>query len=57
MPDTWEYPWFAAWDLSFHVIAFARLDPLYAKEQLQLLLREWYMHPNGRDARLRVRLW
>lgn len=47
MPDKWEYPWFAAWDLSFHVISFARLDPLYAKEQLQLLLREWYTHPSG----------
>ena len=47
MPDTWEYPWFAAWDLAFHMIAFARIDPQFAKEQLLLLLREWYMHPNG----------
>jgi hypothetical protein len=47
MPDTWEYPWFAAWDLAFHVIPFARIDPQFAKEQLVLLLREWYMHPNG----------
>ena len=47
MPDTWEYPWFAAWDLAFHMIPMARLDPAYAKEQLNLLLREWYMHPNG----------
>jgi hypothetical protein len=47
MPDTWEYPWYAAWDLAFHVIPFARIDPQFAKEQLVLLLREWYMHPNG----------
>ncbi|MBL8765337.1 MAG: glucosidase [Phycisphaerae bacterium] len=47
MPDTWEYPWFAAWDLAFHMIPFARLDPVFAKEQLLLFLREWYMHPNG----------
>ncbi len=47
MPDKWEYPWFAAWDLAFHVIPLARLDPEYAKAQLELLLREWYMHPNG----------
>jgi len=47
MPDKWEYPWFAAWDLSFHMIAFARIDPEFAKEQLILLLREWYSHPNG----------
>ena len=47
MPDKWEYPWFAAWDLAFHLVSFARLDPLYVKEQLQVLLREWYMHPNG----------
>ena len=47
MPDKWEYPWFAAWDLAFHMIAFARLDPQFAKEQLLLFLREWYMHPNG----------
>ena len=47
MPDTWEYPWFAAWDLAFHMIPMSRLDPAFAKEQLNLLLREWYMHPNG----------
>ncbi len=47
MPDNWEYPWFAAWDLAFHTIPFARLDPFFAKHQLILLLREWYMHPNG----------
>jgi hypothetical protein len=47
MPDKWEYPWFAAWDLAFHMIPFARIDADFAKHQLQLLLREWYMHPNG----------
>ncbi len=47
MPDTWEYPWYASWDLAFHTIPFARLDPDFAKHQLVLLLREWYMHPNG----------
>ncbi|MGO8688787.1 MAG: MGH1-like glycoside hydrolase domain-containing protein [Thermoguttaceae bacterium] len=47
VPDKWEYPWYAAWDLAFHMIPFARLDPAFAKEQLTLLLREWYMHPNG----------
>ena len=47
MPDKWEYPWFAAWDLAFHMIPFARIDPHFAKEQLLLLLREWYMNPNG----------
>jgi hypothetical protein len=47
MPDKWEYPWYAAWDLAFHCIAFAHLDPVFAKEQLVLLTREWYMHPNG----------
>jgi len=47
MPDKWEYPWFAAWDLAFHMIPFARIDPDFAKQQLLLLLREWYMHPNG----------
>lgn len=47
MPDKWEYPWFAAWDLAFHMIPFAELDPEFAKAQLVLLLREWYMHPNG----------
>ncbi|MBX3360541.1 MAG: glucosidase, partial [Phycisphaeraceae bacterium] len=47
MPDTWEYPWYAAWDLAFHCVAFARVDPHFAKDQLLLLLREWYMHPSG----------
>ncbi|MDD5564018.1 MAG: hypothetical protein PHQ91_09915 [Thermoanaerobaculaceae bacterium] len=47
MPDTWEYPWFAAWDLAFHMLPLARLDPEAAKGQLVLLLREWYMQPNG----------
>ncbi len=47
MPDTWEYPWYAAWDLAFHAIPLALIDPHFAKEQLVLLLREWYMHPNG----------
>jgi hypothetical protein len=47
MPDKWEYPWYAAWDLAFHMIPFAQLDPLFAKEQLILFLREWYMHPSG----------
>jgi hypothetical protein len=47
MPDKWEYPWFAAWDLAFHMIPMARLDPAFAKDQLNLLMREWYMHPNG----------
>lgn len=47
MPDKWEYPWYAAWDLAFHMIPMARVDPDFAKKQLSLLLREWYMHPNG----------
>ncbi|HEU5304165.1 MAG TPA: hypothetical protein VFU40_05925, partial [Gemmatimonadales bacterium] len=47
MPDKWEYPWFAAWDLAFHMIPFAQIDPHFAKDQLLLFLREWYMHPNG----------
>jgi hypothetical protein len=47
MPDKWEYPWYASWDLAFHCIAMALVDPDFAKEQLILLLREWYMHPNG----------
>ena len=47
MPDKWEYPWFAAWDTAFHMIPFAAIDPDFAKDQLLLLLREWYMHPNG----------
>jgi hypothetical protein len=47
MPDNWEYPWYAAWDLSFHMIPFATIDPDFAKDQLVLFMREWYMHPNG----------
>ncbi len=47
MPDKWEYPWYAAWDLAFHMIPFAHIDPEFAKEQLVLLLREWYLHPSG----------
>jgi hypothetical protein len=47
MPDKWEYPWYAAWDLAFHTIPLALVDPEFAKEQLVLFLREWYMHPNG----------
>ncbi len=47
MPDTWEYPWYAAWDLAFHCIPLALIDPEFAKQQLILLVREWYMHPNG----------
>jgi hypothetical protein len=47
MPDNWEYPWYAAWDLAFHTIPIALIDPDFAKDQLILLLREWYMHPNG----------
>jgi hypothetical protein len=47
MPDKWEYPWYAAWDLAFHCVPLALVDPDFAKEQLVLFLREWYMHPNG----------
>src|SRR5207247_5384292 len=47
MPDKWEYPWYAAWDLAFHMIPPALIDPDFAKDQLILFLREWYMHPNG----------
>jgi hypothetical protein len=47
MPDAWEYPWYAAWDLAFHAVVLARLDPTFAKQQLITLCREWYMHPNG----------
>ncbi|OUJ76159.1 MGH1-like glycoside hydrolase domain-containing protein [Hymenobacter crusticola] len=47
MPDKWEYPWYAAWDLAFHCLPLAQLDPEFAKSQLRLLLRDWYMHPNG----------
>ncbi|MFD0822540.1 glucosidase, partial [Micromonospora zhanjiangensis] len=47
MPDPWEYPWYAAWDLAFHCVSIARIDPGFAKSQLLLLLRDWYLHPNG----------
>jgi hypothetical protein len=47
MPDTWEYPWYAAWDLAFHCVPLARVDPEFAKQQLIMLSREWFMHPNG----------
>jgi hypothetical protein len=47
MPDKWEYPWYAAWDLAFHTIPLAMIDPEFAKHQLLLLTKEWYMHPNG----------
>ena len=47
MPDKWEYPWYAAWDLAFHTVALALIDPQFAKQQLVLITREWYMHPNG----------
>jgi hypothetical protein len=47
MPDKWEYPWYAAWDLAFHTVAIAPADPDFSKSQLSLFLREWYLHPNG----------
>ena len=47
MPDKWEYPWYAAWDLGFHMIPFAQIDPEFAKQQILLFHREWYMNPNG----------
>jgi hypothetical protein len=47
MPDNWEYPWYAAWDMAFHCITMAMIDPLFAKHQLSLLMREWYMNPQG----------
>src|SRR5207237_6460389 len=47
MPDKWEYPWYAAWDLAFHCLPLALLDSEFAKNQLVLLGREWYQHPNG----------
>jgi hypothetical protein len=47
MPDKWEYPWYAAWDLAFHCVALAHVDPAFAKAQLRLITREWYMRPNG----------
>ena len=47
MPDTWEYPWFAAWDTAFHCLPLALIDAEFAKQQLDVMTREWYMHPNG----------
>jgi hypothetical protein len=47
LPDPWEYPWYASWDTAFHVVPLANLDPDFAKQQLLLMTREWYMHPNG----------
>ena len=47
MPDKWEYPWYAAWDLAFHILPLTLVDPDFGKQQLDLMLREWYMHPNG----------
>jgi len=47
MPDTWEYPWYAAWDLAFHTLPLALVDSQFAKDQLTLMVREWYLHPNG----------
>ena len=47
MPDPWEYPWFAAWDSGFHAVPWAHLDPAFAKYQVVVLLREWFLHPNG----------
>lgn len=47
MPDKWEYPWYATWDLAFHCLPLAKIDPQFAKDQLILMCREWYMHPNG----------
>ena len=47
MPDKWEYPWYAAWDLAFHCVAMALIDANFAKHQLTLIMREWYMKPDG----------
>lgn len=47
MPDSWEYPWFATWDTAFHCVVLAMIDPDFAKKQLDLFTREWYLHPNG----------
>ena len=47
MPDKWEYPWYASWDLAFHCITLAMIDAHFAKGQMKLFTREWYMHPNG----------
>jgi hypothetical protein len=51
MPDKWEYPWYAAWDLAFHAIPLALVDADFAKRQLDLMAREWYMHPQKRGHR------
>ena len=56
MPDNWEFPWYASWDLAFHMVPFAEVDPDFAKEQLILLLREWYTHPSGQIPGVRVRV-
>ena len=56
MPDKWEYPWYAAWDLAFHTLPLAIVDPDFAKEQMELLLRAVYLHPERPDASLRVEL-
>ena len=56
MPDKWEYPWYAAWDLAFHVLALTLVDPDFGKQQLKLMLQEHYMHPNGQLPGLRVEL-
>ena len=56
MPDKWEYPWYAAWDLAFHTLALALVDFDFAKEQLLLMLRSLYFHPNGQIPGLRVEL-
>ena len=54
MPDKWEYPWYASWDLAFHCIPLALVDPHFAKGQLDLIMREWYQHPNGQMPGIRV---
>ena len=56
MPDKWEFPWFAAWDLAFHTVALALVDAEFAKSQLVLLTREWYMHPERPASGLRMGL-
>ena len=47
MPDSWEFPWYASWDLAFHCIPLALVDPHFAKGQIDIIVREWYQHPNG----------
>ncbi len=56
MPDKWEYPWYAAWDLAFHTIAFSLVDFDFAKDQLLLMLRNFYAHPNGQIRRAGMEL-